>query len=240
MSKIKTTEWNASKYLKTDGDIFRYLSLAFDDGDIRHINLALSNVAKIKGMAKISKVMKVSRTSLYKSLSENSSPEFRTVNNLLNSLRIKLALVPMDAEEISTDFILDNMGFIASPTSASTLARSTYCSKNATILMTVIDSVVEGIIWVDKDEKTMTLKEALFDNIRHGRTMAIESLDRNALIGAYTSCQIQNQSFDESTKDLTDAQIAERIKLYINEETQRQMSLIEKELQIKKDELKYA
>ncbi|MDR1009041.1 MAG: hypothetical protein LBL52_02180 [Rickettsiales bacterium] len=103
-------------------------------------------------------------------------------------------------------------------------------SKNKTILMTIIDSVLEEIIWVEKGGATVSLKEAIAKSIHEGASGSLESLERAELIGAYTAFQIRRQSFAENTKTMTDSQIAERIKLFIFEAAHEQMSALEAEV----------
>ncbi len=113
-------------------------------------------------------------------------------------------------------------------------------SKNKTVLMTVIDTILEEIVWVNKNGETISLKDALAKNIHEGNVGNIEALNRNDLIGAYTSFQIKRQSFAENTKNMTDKEIADKIKLYIFEDTREQMILLEKELDVKTKERKSA
>ena len=73
-------------------------------------------------------------------------------------------------------------------------------SKNKTVLMTVIDTILEEVVWVNQNGETISLKDALAKNIHAGKLGNIEALDRSDLIGAYTSFQIKRQSFAENTK----------------------------------------
>ena len=113
-------------------------------------------------------------------------------------------------------------------------------SKNKTVLMTVIDTILEEVVWVNQNGETISLKDALAKNIHAGKLGNIEALDRSDLIGAYTSFQIKRQSFAENTKSMTDKEISDKIKLYIFEDTREQMILLEKELGLKTTERKFA
>ncbi len=113
-------------------------------------------------------------------------------------------------------------------------------SKNKTILMTVIDAILEEIVWVNKSGETISLKDALAKNIHEGKVGNIEALDRNDLIGAYTSFQIKRQSFAENTKDMSNKEISDKIKLYIFEDTREQMLLLDKELGVENKTRKMA
>ncbi|MDR2099074.1 MAG: hypothetical protein LBO78_03560 [Rickettsiales bacterium] len=103
-------------------------------------------------------------------------------------------------------------------------------SKNKTVLMTVIDAILEDLAWVNKNGETVSLKEALAKNIRNGKRGGIEMLARDELIGAYTSMQIRRQSFSEPTQGMADSEIADRLKLFIFEDSREQMLRLESEL----------
>jgi probable addiction module antidote protein len=47
---LETIPWDAAEFLETKEDIDAYLNAAFEDGDPDVINLALSNVARAKGL----------------------------------------------------------------------------------------------------------------------------------------------------------------------------------------------
>lgn len=96
MRKIKTTKWDAVDYLKTEEDIRYYLAAAFDDGDPELIAATLGDVAKArKLMGQIARKSKVNRSSLYRSLSKEGAPYFRTINTAVNSLGYKLTIAPL-------------------------------------------------------------------------------------------------------------------------------------------------
>ena len=113
-------------------------------------------------------------------------------------------------------------------------------SKNKTILMTVIDTILEETVWVNKSGETVSLKDAISKNIKSGNTGNIDKLERSDLLGAYTSFQIKRQSFAENTRDMSDKELAEKIKLYIFEDTREQMLLLEKELKLSEKSRKTA
>ncbi|MCR5506973.1 MAG: hypothetical protein K6F04_03950 [bacterium] len=113
-------------------------------------------------------------------------------------------------------------------------------SKNKTVLMTVIDTILEETVWVNKSGETISLKDAIARNIKAGKTGNVEGLDRSDLLGAYTSFQIKRQSFAENTKNMSDKELADKIKLFIFEDTREQMILLERELDISTAERKTA
>lgn len=105
-------------------------------------------------------------------------------------------------------------------------------SKNKTVLMAIIDSVLENTVWVNKSGENISLKDAIAKNT----TGRIENLDRNDLLGAYTSFQIKRQSFAENTRDMSNTDLANKIKSFIFDETRDQMLMVERELNVKGNE----
>ncbi len=113
-------------------------------------------------------------------------------------------------------------------------------SKNKTVLMTVIDTILEETVWVNKSGETVSLKDAIARNIKSGNVGNIDSLERSDLLGAYTSFQIKRQSFAENTRDMSDKELSDKIKLFIFEDTREQMLLLERELNISEKQRKTA
>ena len=113
-------------------------------------------------------------------------------------------------------------------------------SKNKTVLMTVIDTILEETVWVNKSGETISLKDAIARNIKAGNNGNVDGLERSDLLGAYTSFQIKRQSFAENTRDMSDKELADKIKLFIFEDTREQMLLLERELNISNSERKTA
>jgi len=82
---MKVSTYHATEYLQTEADIKEYLQASFETGDSRLIARALGDVAKIKGMSKISKTTKLDRSSLYSSLTEEGDPKLSTVTKLIKN-----------------------------------------------------------------------------------------------------------------------------------------------------------
>ncbi|MBR4315890.1 MAG: hypothetical protein IKP65_02825 [Alphaproteobacteria bacterium] len=113
-------------------------------------------------------------------------------------------------------------------------------SKNKTVIMTVIDTIREETVWVNKSGETVSLKDAIARNIKAGGMGNVDSLERSDLLGAYTSFQIKRQSFAENTRDMSDKELSDKIKLFIFEDTREQMLLLERELNLSTSERKTA
>ena len=70
-----------------------YLDAVLKEGDIDAFLLALRNVIEAKGgMAKVAKKAKKSRTTLYKTLSENKKPYINNINDILFSTGLRLSV----------------------------------------------------------------------------------------------------------------------------------------------------
>lgn len=90
-------EKDLMEWLQDPAHAAEYINAAIEDGDREVFLLALRDVAKSRGgMATVAEQAKVSRTSLYKTLSPRGNPEFRSVTALLHSLGLKLTVEPED------------------------------------------------------------------------------------------------------------------------------------------------
>lgn len=84
--------FDIAQHLKTDNDIREFLQEVADTGDASDFLHAVSIAARAKGMTTISNELGVSRSSLYKSLSEDGKPAFETVFNVVKSFGLTLAV----------------------------------------------------------------------------------------------------------------------------------------------------
>ncbi|MDR1997829.1 MAG: putative addiction module antidote protein [Candidatus Margulisbacteria bacterium] len=95
MAKIKISNWDTAKHLKSEKDIKYYLEAVFSDGTAEEIAYALGNIARARhAMGKIAKSANVNISSLYRSLSREGTPYFRTINHAVNSLGYQLTVIP--------------------------------------------------------------------------------------------------------------------------------------------------
>ena len=90
---IKVTPFDASEYLDDEETIASYISSAMEADDQDVLLLALADVAKARGMAKVAADAGLGRESLYKALKPGASPKFDTVNKLMHALGIKFTAV---------------------------------------------------------------------------------------------------------------------------------------------------
>ena len=95
---MKSVPYKAVDYLKTRKDVAAYLNAALEDGDPAVLLQALRNVAQTKGgMGALAKAARVSRESLYRTLSARGNPKVDTLITLLRAMDLKLAVAPRKA-----------------------------------------------------------------------------------------------------------------------------------------------
>ena len=93
---LKTRKFEVLDYLKTEKDIEEYLNVVLEEGDYKFLPIALADIARArKAMTSVAKAAGVTRTNLYRSLSENGNPAFETIAKVAGSLGYRLALVPI-------------------------------------------------------------------------------------------------------------------------------------------------
>ena len=95
MKPVKTTAWDPAEYLETEEQVIAYLEDIFKTGDPNLIIVAIGDVARARGMAKIADDTNRGRESLYKSFSQDGNPSFETVIKVLLSLGFSLRPTPV-------------------------------------------------------------------------------------------------------------------------------------------------
>jgi probable addiction module antidote protein len=94
MAKTKFAPFNAADYLDNEEVIAEYLAAALEDPDPEVFMMAVSNVAKARGIAKIAKDSGLGRESLYKALAPGAKPRFETVRKLVDALGVRWTVAP--------------------------------------------------------------------------------------------------------------------------------------------------
>jgi probable addiction module antidote protein len=89
----KVSKFDVADYLDNPEVVAAYLTEAFES-DTSFISAAIGDVARAKGMASGATKAGVSRESLYKSLSSETSPAFETVRKVLDSFGLKMVVGP--------------------------------------------------------------------------------------------------------------------------------------------------
>ncbi len=92
MDKIKPFE--AADYLDNEEVIAEYLNAALEDPNPDVFLMAISDVAKARGMSKLAKDAGLGRESLYKALSPGAKPRYDTILKLLKGLGVDLRASP--------------------------------------------------------------------------------------------------------------------------------------------------
>lgn len=94
MGKTRTKKWDAADHLKKTVDMVAYLEAALEDGDPALVAASLGDIARAKGMTKVSRRTGLGRESLYKALSQDGNPELATVLRVLRAVGLRLRALP--------------------------------------------------------------------------------------------------------------------------------------------------
>lgn len=87
---IKTTVFDAARYLTALDAQAELLSDALESGDAGYIANALGVIARAHGMSDVARGAGVTREALYKSLSSDGDPKLTTLLGVMKSLGFKL------------------------------------------------------------------------------------------------------------------------------------------------------
>lgn len=94
----KLIPFDAARYLDDEEAIAEYMTAVFEVEDPDLLLLALSDVARAKGMAQVAKDAGLGRESLYKALAPGAKPRFDTVLKVARALGVRLAAQPIDED----------------------------------------------------------------------------------------------------------------------------------------------
>jgi probable addiction module antidote protein len=90
----KLVAFDAARYLDDDEAIAEYMTAILETNDTDLLLLALSDVARAKGMAQVAKDAGLGRESLYKALAPGAKPRFETVMKVARALGVKFTAQP--------------------------------------------------------------------------------------------------------------------------------------------------
>ena len=97
---IETIPFDAADWLETPEMVEAFLvesfESAFELDDPGMISEALGVVARAKGMTKMAEDANLSRTALYRALSDQGRPELATIFKVMQALGLRLAPVRVD------------------------------------------------------------------------------------------------------------------------------------------------
>ena len=95
LAPMKLLEFDAARYLNDDEAIAEYMTAVLETNDPDLLLLALSDVARAKGMAQVAKDAGLGRESLYKALAPGAKPRFETVMKVARALGVKFTAHPV-------------------------------------------------------------------------------------------------------------------------------------------------
>ena len=91
-----TTTESYEKGLKEDlinpVEAAEYLNAALEDGSYEVFLMALKDVASAKGISEIARLTNLNRENLYRILSTKGNPKLKSLNSVLHSVGLKLAV----------------------------------------------------------------------------------------------------------------------------------------------------
>jgi probable addiction module antidote protein len=91
----EVTQFDTASFLESEEAIAEYLNAALDEGDQDLLLLAIGNVAKARGMARVAADAGLGRESLYKALAPGAKPRYETIQKLLNAVGVRLTATPL-------------------------------------------------------------------------------------------------------------------------------------------------
>src|SRR5699024_5314651 len=85
LENMGVSKFDIADYLDNKEMIAEYLNTVLEEGDNDDIIIAIGHIAKAIGMTKMEEETGLSRTSLYKVLSEDSKPQFEKIMKVLKA-----------------------------------------------------------------------------------------------------------------------------------------------------------
>ena len=86
----RIASFHAADYLDNEETIGEFLTASLEDPNPEVFLMALRDVAKARGIAKVAKTSGLGRESLYKALAPGSKPRFETIVKVLRGLGVDL------------------------------------------------------------------------------------------------------------------------------------------------------
>ena len=93
-AKVKLMPFDAARYLTDDAAIAEYMTAVLETDDSDLLLLALSDIARARGMAQVAKDAGLGRESLYKALAPGAKPRFDTILKVARALGVRLTAQP--------------------------------------------------------------------------------------------------------------------------------------------------
>lgn len=95
---METSKFDIADYLDSNEMIAEYLNSVLEDGDNDDVITALGHIAKAIGMTKIAEEAGLSRSSLYKALSDGARPQFSTIMKVLKAVGAQIRVTPISTK----------------------------------------------------------------------------------------------------------------------------------------------
>jgi probable addiction module antidote protein len=93
MSKVSTNYEDGLKASLLDpNEAAAYLNAALEDNDQEVFLLALRDIADARGFSQVSRETSLNRENLYRMLSSSGNPQLSSLNSLLRSIGLRLAI----------------------------------------------------------------------------------------------------------------------------------------------------
>lgn len=94
---METSKFDIADYLDNNEMIAEYLNAVLEEGNDADIITAIGHIAKAIGMTKIAEETGLSRSSLYKALSDGAKPQFETIMKVLKAIGGQIRVMPVSA-----------------------------------------------------------------------------------------------------------------------------------------------
>jgi len=94
-TKTKLLAFDAARYLTDDAAIAEYMTAVLETDDTDLLLLALSDIARAKGMAQVAKDSGLGRESLYKALAPGAKPRLDTILKVARALGVRFTAHPV-------------------------------------------------------------------------------------------------------------------------------------------------
>jgi len=103
MTKEKFAPYSSADYLDNEKVVAEYLAAAMEDPNPDVFLLAVSNVAKARGIAKVAKDSGLGRESLYKTLTPGAKPRYETLRKIVEALGVKWTIARPSVKRRTAD-----------------------------------------------------------------------------------------------------------------------------------------
>ncbi len=94
-TKTKLLPFDAARYLTDEAAIAEYVTAVLETENTDLLLMALSDVARAKGMAQVAKDSGLGRESLYKALAPGAKPRLDTILKVARALGVRLSAHPV-------------------------------------------------------------------------------------------------------------------------------------------------